>query len=51
MESVKDHFMVTHTEGKKLRCWKCDKEVKTISELKQHIGSYHYTPIEDTNKN
>ena len=44
MENVKNHFMLNHRDMYKLKCWECDKEVQTISELKQHYVTFHYTP-------
>ena len=47
MENVKNHFMLNHRDTYKFKCWECDKEVETISELKQHYGTYHYIPISE----
>ena len=47
MENIKTHFMVNHIKTHRFRCWECDKEVVKISELKQHVGSYHYIPLEE----
>ena len=47
MESVKNHFMLNHRDTYKYKCWECDKEVETISELKQHYGTFHYIPLSE----
>ena len=33
MEDVKKYFMENHRENYMYNCWKCDKEMKTISKL------------------
>ena len=43
METVVNHFQTKHNGCYKIDCWFCDKEVKTISDLKEHIGTVHYT--------
>ena len=47
MENTKNHFMSNHRESFRFKCWDCNKEVKTISEFKQHIGTYHFTPVSE----
>ena len=43
MKDVTEHFLKTHRHNHQLGCWKCDKKVKTIIELRKHFGTYHYT--------
>ena len=42
MDNVKKHFQVKHKDCYRIKCWECEKEVKTMTEFKQHIGTYHY---------
>ena len=42
MEDVKKHFMENHRENYMYKCWKCDKEMKTISQLKNHYEKEHF---------
>ena len=44
MEKVLQHFKTKHEGCYKISCWVCSTEVKTMEELKKHIGTYHYTP-------
>ena len=44
MEKVRTHFLDTHKENYSIKCRECGETLKTISELRKHIGTYHYTP-------
>lgn len=44
MKDVTQHYLKTHRHNHQIKCWKCDKKVTTILELKKHVGMYHYTP-------
>ena len=43
MKDVKEHFLKTHRHEHQVKCWICDKKVKTIFDLSKHVGTYHYT--------
>ena len=43
MKQVNTHFLDKHKTDYKVNCWECDKELKTISELRKHVGTFHYT--------
>ena len=42
MNNVKQHFQLKHKGMYRIKCWECEKEVKSMTEFKQHIGTYHY---------
>ena len=42
MEDVKKHFMDNHRENNMYKCWKCEEEMKTISQLKNHYEKAHF---------
>ena len=46
MKMVNKHFFDKHRADLKFTCWRCEKEVKTINEFRQHVDSYHYTHLE-----
>ena len=43
MKTVRSHFLNNHREDYSIKCWECGKEFKSISELRKHVGSYHFT--------
>ena len=43
MVNVVSHFETKHTGCYTIKCWFCEKELQTMNEFKQHIGTYHYT--------
>ena len=43
IEKVLARFETKHKECYKLKCWLCEKDSKTMEDLKKHIGTYHYT--------
>ena len=47
MQIVQDHFLLNHEKEPKFSCWKCDQEFKAIYEFRRHVGSYHYTTLEN----
>ena len=44
MKDITEHFLKTHRHNQQIECWQCDKKVKTIIELRKHVGTYHYNP-------
>ena len=48
LKKVKEHFLIAHRNSYKLGCWKCEKKFTTILELRKHVGTYHYTPISES---
>ena len=43
IKKVRTHFLDTHKEDYFIKCRECGEKFKTISELRKHIGTYHYT--------
>ena len=43
IKEVNNHFLGNHKEDYYIKCWECNEKTKTISELRKHVGTYHYT--------